>query len=193
MESTQARPSVPAWAYLSPKHQGCEMRRGDELESGDIVYFSLDAYPRVLWTKVTDDAWSVSVQKPNMHFKQQVTINPQTYYLTRRVGTSEPIDRLRVDGYSLAAGDVVAMGLASAPYRAVIEVIDDPTIHPQRGTIRRAAIRRTDTNEAMPFIFGGFSLRLFDVASGPKLDAARKNPKLVKASPTGWVWIGGTK
>lgn len=74
-------PAPPAWAYLI-KDAVCVP--GYDLRSGDTLYLSNRAYPRILWTQLSRASWSVLVQMPDRHFRSQVSIDPQAYYVVKR-------------------------------------------------------------------------------------------------------------
>jgi hypothetical protein len=71
----------PAWAYFM---KDAEYIPGDDLHSGDTIYLSKNAYPRVLWTQLSRTSWSVLVQMPDRHFRSQLAVNPAQHYVVKR-------------------------------------------------------------------------------------------------------------
>lgn len=76
-----AAPAKPAWAYFM---KDTEYVPGDDLHSGDTIYLSKTAYPRVLWTQLSRTSWSVLVQQDGKHFNSTIAIEPQQYYVIKR-------------------------------------------------------------------------------------------------------------
>jgi hypothetical protein len=74
-------PTKPAWAYFM---KDAEYVPGDDLHSGDTIYLSKNAYPRVLWTQLSRTSWSVLVQKPYAHVRDQISIEPGQHYVVKR-------------------------------------------------------------------------------------------------------------
>lgn len=74
-------PAALAWAYFIPDSLFVP---GYDLHSGDTIYLSKRAYPRVLWTQLSQSSWSVLVQMPDRHFRSQISIDPQVYYVVKR-------------------------------------------------------------------------------------------------------------
>lgn len=77
----QPPPKPPAWAYLV---KDSVYVRGDDMNSGDTIYLSNVAYPRILWTKLSRTSWAVLVQKHSIHQRDQISIEPDTYYVIKR-------------------------------------------------------------------------------------------------------------
>lgn len=78
---TADAPTAPAWAYFIPDSVFVP---GYDLHSGDTLYLSNRAYPRVLWTQLSRESWSVLVQMPDRHFRSTISIEPQHYYVVKR-------------------------------------------------------------------------------------------------------------
>lgn len=77
----EAAPAKPAWAYFM---KDTVYVAGDDLHSGDTIYLSKIAYPRVLWTQLSRTAWSVMVMKPGNHYRYTMSIDPAEYYVVKR-------------------------------------------------------------------------------------------------------------
>lgn len=77
----EAAPAKPAWAYFK---KDTVFVAGDDLHSGDTIYLSKNAYPRVLWTKLSRTSWSVLVQMPYAHVRDQISIDPAQHYVVKR-------------------------------------------------------------------------------------------------------------
>lgn len=77
----EAAPAKPAWAYFM---KDTVYVAGDDLHSGDTIYLSKTAYPRVLWTQLSRTAWSVLVQMPDRHFGSQLSVDPAQHYVVKR-------------------------------------------------------------------------------------------------------------
>lgn len=74
-------PAKPAWAYFM---KDADYVAGDDLHSGDTIFLSKTAYPRVLWTQLSRASWSVLVQKPYTHERGQISIDPAQHYVVKR-------------------------------------------------------------------------------------------------------------
>lgn len=74
-------PAKPLWAHFV---KDSVFVPGYDLHSGDTLYLSNRAYPRVLWTQLARASWSVLVQMPDRHFGSQISIEPQAYYVVKR-------------------------------------------------------------------------------------------------------------
>lgn len=74
-------PVPPVWAYLI---RDSVYVPGHDLHSGDTIYLSNRAYPRVLWTQLSQTSWSVLVQRDGRHFRSTIDIDPQQHYVVKR-------------------------------------------------------------------------------------------------------------
>lgn len=75
------QPTPPLWAHFV---KDSVYITGDDLRGGDTIYLSKNAYPRVLWTKLSRTAWSVLVKKHNVHERGQISIDPAAHYVVKR-------------------------------------------------------------------------------------------------------------
>jgi hypothetical protein len=74
-------PTAPLWAYLI---KGSEFVPGYDLHPGDTIFLTNRAYPRVLWTQLSQSSWSVLVQQDGRHFRSAIDIDPQQHYVVKR-------------------------------------------------------------------------------------------------------------
>lgn len=199
--------SLPAWARV--KQLPLEMVTGGDLCPGDTLYFSERAYPRVLWTKLSDSSWSVLVERDGRHERGQISIEPGVSYVVKRAaprksvydpvpGTQiddffqdRPLRDIRVEGEHLAVGDIVYLDV-NRKCAHILE-IGDVVSTTFRGATRAAKIHLLASDQTVAHIFSGFHVAPpFVVVSGPKFEAARRDPSLVfwRSGVNRWHWKG---
>lgn len=199
--------TLPPWARV--KHEPLMMVAGSDFQPGDTLYFSERAYPRILWTKLSESTWAVLVERDGRHERGQISIESQSYYVVKAAtprkaadapvpGTriddfflNRPLTSIRVEGEHLAVGDVVYLDVNRK--RAVILDIGDITFTTFRGSCRRARLQYLDLEKVEPYIFSGFHIAPpFIVVAGPKFAAARQNPALIfwREGVNRWHWKG---
>lgn len=81
IDVTPDEPTPPLWAHFV---QDSVYIPGDELSGGDTIWLSKNAYPRVLWTKLSRTSWSVLIKKHNIHERGQISIEPDQLYVVKR-------------------------------------------------------------------------------------------------------------
>lgn len=199
--------SLPAWARV--KQLPLEMVAARDFCPGDTVYFSERAYPRVLWTKLSNTSWSVLVERDNRHERGQISIEPGVYYVVKRAAPRQsaqtpipgtriddffhdrPLADIRVEGEHLAVGDIVYLDVHRR--RAEILEIGDVESTLYRGQMRKARLNFLDLKKIEAYIFSGFRIAPpFVVVAGPKFEAARRDPALVfwREGVNRWHWKG---
>lgn len=182
-------PPMPKWA-IALEHS--VMVKGDELKAGDVIRFSENAYPRVLWKKLDGRRWSVTVEKRYTHQHGEITIDSWRYYVVQRP-PAPVLEYIRVDGNDLEPGDVVDFTAPGKPTRhlVIVEISESEYRAFGQGQCREATLRVVGTDEEIAHTFCNFSLMSFNVVGGPKLDAARQDTMLIKKMPIGYHWLGG--
>lgn len=203
--------NLPAWARV--KQLPLEMVAARDFNPGDTLYFSERAYPRVLWAKLSETTWSVLVQRDGRHERGTISIEPDVRYVIKRAtpravgardvvplvpGTKEedffhdrPLRDIRVEGEHLEVGDVVYLDVRRR--RAEILEIGPIVSTTFRGPSRQARLDFLDLKKIESYVFSGFNIAPpFVVVSGPKFEAARRDPSQVFWRPgvNRWHWKG---
>lgn len=207
--------SLPPWARI--KQLPLEMVAGRDFQPGDTLYFSERAYPRILWTKLSDTSWSVLVERDNTHQRGQISIEPDVCYVVKRATprqtlsplsvhgegagggvpgtrpenffTDRPLTQIRCDGEYLEVGDVLYLD----HLRGRAEILDiGNQVMSVSGYIRRARLNYLTQGKVAPYVFTGFHLQMFKLIAGPKFAAAQRDPARVAwmQGPNYWRWKG---
>ncbi len=205
--------SLPAWARVMQKP--VEMVAGRDLNPGDTLYFSVRAYPRLLWTKLSASSWSVMEDHGSWHKRGQISVEPDSCYVVKRatprleaIGArhsvplspaapiddffvNRPLTSLHVEGEHLAVGDVVYLDVHRR--RAEILDIGEEMLTAYRGACRHARLHFLDLKKIENYTFSGFRIAPpFVVVAGPKFAAARQDTNRIfwRTGVNRWHWKG---